>query len=218
MEIFDTISLWLSREDTRFWLSWAGLGLVLLVSVTTAIAQLGIVRRFDEVALIKKQRGPRAQRPETIRRHIREFEAYGKNVVWLAVMRCGYTLLFGVVIPGLLLAVLVCYQDWLMPGTATLLDTPDTGADPQTLLAFVLDQALRGGLSDAFEVFDLSVSSVRNNPDNVVFSWLILGYRVIAGLIFAVIPFLLFQIARGTGALAGAVSQLKHELAAAEGG
>jgi hypothetical protein len=216
MEFLADMSDWLAREETRFWFSWAGLGLLLVGSVTLAIAQLGIVRRFNEVALIKRKRGPKAQKPETLLRQIREFESYAENAVRDAVMRASFVLVFGVGVPGLLLAVLVFYQDWLMPGTAMLLDAPGTG--PQILIAFVLDQALRGGLSDAFEVFDLSLTSVRNNPDHLIFSWLIFSYRVIAGLIFAIIPFLLVQIARGTGAVAGAVGQLKRELAEAEAG
>ncbi|WP_339743211.1 hypothetical protein [uncultured Maricaulis sp.] len=218
MEFLTDLSHWLAREETRFWLSWGGLALTFIISVTLAIAQLGIIRRFDEAALIKQQRGRKAQKPDTIRRHIREFESYAENAIRLAAIRTGFVLMFGVAIPGALLAVLVIYQDWLMPGTALLLDAPASGAGPQTLIGFVLDQAMRGGLSDAFEVFDLSLSPVRNNPDNVIFSWLILGYRIIAGVIFAVIPFLLIQIARGAGALAGAIGQLKHDLAAAEAG
>ena len=216
MDIWTQIVDWFAREETRFWLTWAGLGVAVLVSVGLAIAQLGIIRSFDEAALIKQKRGRRALRPDTIRRQISEFESYADSVIGLAIMRTGYVLLFGVAVPGLLLAVLVYWQDWLMPGTAMLLDAPANGTNAQTLIAFVADQALRGGLSDAFEVFDLNLSPVRNNPDHLVFSWLIFGYRVVAGLIFAVIPVLLIQIARGTGALAGAIRQLKDDLEIAE--
>lgn len=40
MEFLTDLSHWLAREETRFWLSWCGLALVLTVSVSLAIAQL----------------------------------------------------------------------------------------------------------------------------------------------------------------------------------
>tara|TARA_R110000868_G_scaffold35549_1_gene127395 strand:+ start:52685 stop:53338 length:654 start_codon:yes stop_codon:yes gene_type:complete len=213
----DDIAAFFAREETRFWLSWAALGLGLILSVTLAITQLGIIRRFDEAALLKQQRGRRGLKPATIRRHIDEFERYASSTVRIVIVRTVFVLFFGVVIPGALLGVLVAEQDWLMPGQSMLLDPPDSRELPLDLVAFITDQALRGGLTDAFEVFDITLSPIRNNPDHVIFSWLIIGYRLIAGLIFAVIPFLIYQIIKGNGALAGAIRQLRHQLAEAEG-
>jgi hypothetical protein len=112
--------------------------------------------------------------------------------------------------------VIAFYQPWFLPQEAALLlDGEPARADTRSLAelgVFVLDQALRGGLSDAFEVFGLRLSAFENNPANLLFSSFTLGYRLVCGLVFAAILFVAGRIALGYRNLRAAIGELRIQL------
>ena len=214
--VIDSVAAWATSHTTLYWLSWAGIGLALVGILTLIWAVLGIVRDFDEAHLLKQQRGPRARRARTIRRNITKFQQYANSVVQTIAMRSAGLMVIGIGLPGLLLGVIAFFQPWFIPDEAVLLlDGEPARADTQSvyqLSVFVLDQALRGGLSDVFEVFGLRLSAFENNPSNILFSSLTLGYRLICGLVFTTMVFVIGRIAIGYRNLSAAIAQLQAQL------
>lgn len=125
-------------------------------------------------------------------------------------------ILFGVVIPGSLLIVIAWNQDWFMPGELVFLvsgePSPAQNLSVVELFLFAVDQALRGGLTDLFEVFGLSIGSVSNNPGNVAFSSLVLGFRVLCGAVTVGLIALFARVAFGIWGVHEDVQQLAADL------
>lgn len=79
----------------------------------------------------------------------------------------------GVVVPSSLLMLVVMFYSWLDPTGGQLLDgggRPLTHPAPLDAALFVLDQTLRGAVSDALEVFDQQITPLQNNPHKLLFS------------------------------------------------
>jgi hypothetical protein len=199
---------WLTSHATLYWLSWIGVVAALLAVLALVWALLSIVRDFDEAHLIRQQRGPKAKRARTIRRNIGKYEDYARHAVRTIALRTTGLLLVGIGLPGLILAVIA-------DEAVLLIDGQPASAHDQSITelgVFVLDQALRGGLSDAFEVFGLQLSAFQNNPGNILFSSFTLGYRLICGLIFAAILYVIGRVVLGYRNLNAAIAELKAEL------
>lgn len=214
--VWNAFAGWATSHATLYWLSWIGVVAALLAVLALVWALLSIVRDFDEAHLIRQQRGPRAIRAKTIRRNIGKYEDYARHAVRTIALRTTGLLLVGIGLPGLILAVIAWNQPWFIPDEAVLLiDGQPASAHDQSITElgiFVLDQALRGGLSDAFEVFGLQLSAFQNNPGNILFSSFTLGYRLICGLIFAAILYVIGRVVLGYRNLNAAIAELKAEL------
>jgi len=215
-DIFGGFMTWLTSHATLYWLSWIGVVLALIGVMVLVWSLLSVVRDFDEAHLIRQQRGPRAVRAKTIRRNIMKFEEYARHAVRTIALRTTGLILVGVGLPGLILALIAWNQPWFIPNEAVLLiDGAPASAHDQSvseLGIFILDQALRGGLSDAFEVFGLQLSAFQNNPENILFSSFTLGYRLICGLVVATILYVIGRIVLGYRNLNAAIAELKVEL------
>ena len=214
--IFGGFLNWLTSHATLYWLSWAGVVLALAGVSALVWSLLSVVRDFDEAHLIRQHRGPKAVRARTIRRNIAKFEDYARHAVRTIALRTTGLILVGIGLPGLLLALIAWNQPWFIPNEAVLLiDGAPASAHDQSVAElgiFILDQALRGGLSDVFEVFGLQLSAFQNNPDNILFSSFTLGYRLICGLVVASILYVIGRIVLGYRNLNAAIAELKAEL------
>lgn len=154
--------------------SWIVMALTFASLVAYAFWQLRIIRDFNEADMVLGKRGRPPEKPESIQNRIDTLRSHAGSVVGTLIGRATRIAGFGIILPGFLLAALAFYQDWFLPGPPALMlggtASPASDVSIWHLLTFVLDQALRGGLSDAFEVFALSVSPVTNNPDNLAFA------------------------------------------------
>ncbi|MGY6662459.1 MAG: hypothetical protein ACXIVO_09075 [Glycocaulis sp.] len=92
-----------------------------------------------------------------------------------------------------------------------------SGVEPFSLTVFVIDQALRGALTDTFEVFGIGLSGLSNNPDNLVFSGLVLAYRSLCGIVLIAILLLLWRVLSALPNLHQAIAAYEDALAKAEG-
>tara|TARA_R110002072_G_scaffold13135_9_gene55526 strand:- start:8023 stop:8724 length:702 start_codon:yes stop_codon:yes gene_type:complete len=196
--------------------SWAGIILVLLVAILISIFQLRILKKFDEAKILKRYRGREPEKPESIQKRINELEAHAAGAIRGVSLRSIMMIASGVVIPASMLIFVAWYQNWFISGAPALIvaNTPSLASEiePLQLVAFSIDQALRGGLSDLFEVFGLSVTQVSNNPDNLVFSGLVLGFRALCGAVALGIAWLILRVGLGMRSLRAATQKLEGDL------
>lgn len=211
---------WLSLPFALFIYSWLFLLALILGSAILAYRQLKVLKAFNEADLVRRRPGPLARRMDSIRRDIRELDAFAaakmKNILGMTVC----LLWAGIVIPGITLALIAYYQQWFLPGPPALLLQTDAGvqvaSQPWQLFYFIVDQSLKGGLSDTFEVFDLAITRVTNNPENVVYSGFVLFYRVIAGAVVVTILYANARMILGLRHVKEATKKLKEQLAVVE--
>lgn len=199
--------------------SWLAIATVFVASVAIAIYQLRIVRDFNKADIERSFPGARPSKPETIQRRIKTLQRYANNTIATLLSRALLMMLFGVLVPGTLLVIIAWHQGWLLQGApAFQLGTSPTVArdlSPGDLALFVVDQALRGGLTDFFEVFALSVGDVTNNPDNIVFSSLVLGFRFLCGAVVVGLVIMFIRVALGVWGLAATIRAFEDDLEAA---
>lgn len=114
------------------------------------------------------------------------------------------------------MASIAVYQDWLLPGPPALIVEGaeiSSGVIHLTDVAvFMADQALRGALSDTFEVFDLSLSRVTNNPESRFFSGLVLLYRFLFALAAAAMIYVFVSVVRAQPHMREYISELESQL------
>lgn len=199
--------------------SWVGIGLVLLAAISISSLQLRIIQNFNEAQLIERIPGPIPEKASSIKKRIDRLERHARDRMSDLSRRLSLMLIFGVILPASTLTVIAWYQSWFISGVPALLvsgvPTFASEIEPVQLVAFSLDQALRGGLSDLFEVFGFSVTEVSNNPDNLIFSGLVLGFRFLCGLVAVGVAWLIVRVVLGMRGLNAAISKLKsdHEVA-----
>jgi hypothetical protein len=216
--LLNTVIRWITADVSVFWLSWAGLVIGFVLSIWIAWRFYGIVKDIDAAMIFAGQDIPQYKLRKPILNRIEKLERQAGNGLSIVIWRSTAMTFFGMLVPGLLLALLVHYQDSLLPGPSILL----AGNDPMPQGAvsyfdtaiFVLDQALRGALNDLMEVFDLSLTPISNNPDQGVYTTLVFFYRLTCGTIAGAIVFAALKVFTGTRALNQALSNLKRQLAA----
>ncbi|MFN3834557.1 MAG: hypothetical protein ACK4NO_01515 [Glycocaulis sp.] len=132
------------------------------------------------------------KRCDTIKDKLEELEDQGKNWRKDSIRQAVLILFFAVFVPGCLLVLLVYAAEFLFPGAEPLVKNTNLGSvSLGDIIIFVADQTLRGGLSDAFEVFDLRVTDIGLNPENTLFAAFVLVHRTLAGITGIVIGLLL---------------------------
>ncbi len=217
-ELLSAFSRWITDDASVFWLSWAGLFVGFVSSIWIAWRFYGIVKEIDAVMIFAGEDIPQYKLRKPIVNRIEKLERQAGNGFSIVLWRSSAMVFFGMLVPGLLLALLVHYQHRLLPGPSILI----AGSDPMPQGAvsyvdtaiFVLDQALRGALNDLMEVFDLSLTPISNNPDQSVYTTLVFFYRLTCGTIAGAIVFAALKVFTGTRALNRALSNLKRQLAA----
>lgn len=201
--------------------SWLGLALVLLLLVWLAFRLLKVIQDFNEAKLVATYRGRYPEKPESIRRRIEVFKAHYNGGMRSAFLRSLGLIGIGIVAPGMLLIIIVAFDHWFLPGMPSLLEGETvingSGVEPFSLTVFVIDQALRGALTDTFEVFGIGLSGLSNNPDNLVFSGLVLAYRSLCGIVLIAILLLLWRVLSALPNLHQAIAAYEDALAKAEG-
>ena len=195
--------------------SWIGIVLVLLVAILIAVLQLRVIRKFNDADVLRSFPGKIPETEKGIEKRIGDLQRHARNRVSVITRRSLLMLIFGVIVPGSMLIFVAWYQSWFVSGSPVFLVS---GAplyahevEPFQLSAFVVDQALRGGLSDFFEVFGLGITPVSNNPDNVIFSGLVFAFRFLCGLVAVGIAWLLIRVGLGMRNLRLAIAKLEGD-------
>tara|TARA_R110002073_G_scaffold108051_1_gene242884 strand:+ start:206 stop:895 length:690 start_codon:yes stop_codon:yes gene_type:complete len=199
-----------------FWIAWAALVLVLIAATYFAWYLVRTVRAFNSIDIVETIRGPKPKRARTIQKRIDRAKAFANSTL-LSLSRQASLLIFsGIVVPGAVMASIAVHQDWLLPGPPALIaDGAESAVEVVSsadIAIFISDQALRGALSDTFEVFDLSLSRVTNNPDNTIFSGLVLFYRLLSALGAAALVYVFISVVRARPHMREYIRDLERQL------
>lgn len=211
--IIEAVKAALTSDTAIYAYSWAAIVVTLLVALALARSLLNIARTFNEADVLRRYPGPPPTRSDSIDRRIRDLRQHASRTASTVTWRAVGLVVVGLVIPGAIIAILVLYQDWFLPGPAALamdgqaVNAAEIGAID--LGIFLSDQALRGGLADSFEVFGLGISPIENNPDNLTFSGIILAYRILAGAVMLAIGYLTFRVVLGRRHVQSAIARLE---------
>jgi len=113
--------------------------------------------------------------------------------------------LFGIIVPAAILAIIATQKDWLFdPQDQPILvngEAPNRKLESTEIAQFVIDQSLKGAANDLAEVFNINIGDVKNNPHNLVFSGLVVLFRIVTGGAGLAIGFFFYRIARSVLAL-----------------
>lgn len=215
---FQTIITWLTSDTAISIYIWMGLLTLFLVSIWIAYRFTGIVREIDAAAIFSDQDIPEYKIRQPIKNRLIKLERQAKSG-YVTVLTCSSAMMFfGIVVPGLLLGLIVHYQDRLLPGPAILIAAgeavPSSTVSYFQTIAFILDQALRGGLSDAMEVFDLKITPITNNPDQGIYTIMVFAYRFICGTVATAIVYVAIRVRSGRRSLIQAQTNLRDQLEA----
>jgi hypothetical protein len=215
---FQTIITWLTSDTAILIYIWMGLLTLFLVSIWIAYRFTGIVREIDAAAIFSDQNIPEYKIRQPIKNRLIKLERQAKSGYVTVLTRSSAMMFFGIVVPGLLLGLIVHYQDRLLPGPAILIAggevVPSSTVSYFQTIAFILDQALRGGLSDAMEVFDLKITPITNNPDQGIYTIMVFAYRFICGTVATAIVYVAIRVRSGRRSLIQAQTNLRDQLEA----
>jgi hypothetical protein len=212
-EFLDAARAALTSDVAIYIYSWAAIALTLLVSLILARWLLNIAKTFDEAEVLRRYPGPPPTKSDSVERRIRDLRRHASRTAQTVAWRAMGLLVVGLVIPGTVIAVLVIHQDWFLPGPTALTLNGSGGSADQIgaldLAIYLTDQALRGGLADSFEVFGLGFSPIENNPDNLVYSGIILAYRAMAAAVILAIGYLALRLFLGRRHVQAAIERLE---------
>lgn len=206
----------LTSEPAIFVYSWVALVAGFIASMWIAYRLTGVVRQINAAEIFNGQDIPEYKIRKPILNRIDKLQKNANSGLASIFVRAGAMILFGVVIPGVLLGTIVHFQTDLLPGPPILVSgsealAPSAVGYLQTV-GFVFDQALRGGLSDTMEVFDLAITPIRNNPDQGLYAVLLVVYRFVCGTVVTAMLYVSWRTYRGTRALNRALENLRHQL------
>lgn len=191
--------------------SWLGVLLVLALLIWLALRLLSVIRDFNDAEMVRRSRGRPPVKPEAIEKRIKDLRAHASGGMRSALTRSLGLTGVGIIAPRILLFILVVFDHWFLPGVPSLLEgeavIDGSAVEPFSLIVFVIDQALRGALTDTFEVFGIGLSGLSNNPDNVVFSGLILAYRSLCGIVLIAVLVLLWRVLSALPRLNDAIAE-----------
>ncbi|MEE2527289.1 hypothetical protein V0U79_13060 [Hyphobacterium sp. HN65] len=209
----DQVSAGLTSTSAYYVYSWMVLAGVLMVSLVSARFLLRIARTFSEADVLRRFPGPPPVRSEAVDRRIAELRRHADRAAASVAMRAIGLIIVGLIVPGAVIATLVLHQDWFLPGPSALatngMALPVEELGYADLGIFLADQALRGGLADSFEVFGLGFSPIENNPGNLTYSGIILGYRILAGAVMLAILYLMMRVMIGRRHVHQAIQRLE---------
>ena len=171
--------------------AYAAVGIIDTFACTFVIAYFARLRLADlkVVALGNKLIGRPGTRAETVKNQlnklmektIRSLCPYARDFILL--------LIFGLVVPSILLFLLTVHYTWLDIGGIPFVDLhgkrPLHIVDTWPLVVFIGNQILHGALLDFPEIFDLDIGSIRNNPSDITFSLIVFLFRTVATLFAA---------------------------------
>lgn len=198
--------------QTYSWLVLFSLLLVVGWNVRTLIRSLSA---FTKDEFDKKYGGRPPEKKKGWEKREADLKEFKKDRSKLILGRAFALLVLGMFLPGLTLGVIALNEHWFLSGTITLAvaDTPTPSRSIQVLdlVGFVIDQALRGALSDLFEVFGIATSNISNNIENLVFSGIVLGYRMICGAVMLTALYTIIPLIRGRRATQRLVAEAKNK-------
>lgn len=195
--------------------SWTVLLTLLLVvgwNVRTLIISLSA---FTEGEFDKKYGGRPPEKKKSWERRAANLEDFKKGRTRYILGQASALLVLGMFLPGLALGIVALNEKWFLSGTVTLMvadtPTPSSSIPIMDLIGFVVDQALRGALSDLFEVFGIAASNMSNNIENIVFSSFVLGYRMICGAVMLTALYAIIPLIRGRRATQRLVDEARDK-------
>lgn len=213
--VWSLLANWMTSEPVLFWGAWATLLIVFAAAARFAWHLVQSVRAFNSIDILETIPGRAPVRPATIERRIARARKFANSTLRSLSVQVALLVLAGMVVPGIALAAIAVHQDWLLPGqpALTIADTDAAGAFALTEVAiFIVDQALRGALSDVFEVFGFSLTPLANNPQNTIFSGLVLFYRFVCALAAAALVYVLVSVLRAQPHLWSNITHLEAQL------
>src|SRR5690606_35898813 len=148
---------WLLSEQALWLYSWIGLALAMALLAASVVCMTRKAQKLQSKDILQTKRGRPPVHAPAIEKRIREIQRFKETKVFNTLAFGIGIIIAGVVLPGGLLAGIVIWQDWLLPGAPALLldDAPflltETGFGELAL--FVAQQALSGGLADMLEVY-----------------------------------------------------------------
>ncbi|MBX3494455.1 MAG: hypothetical protein KF899_15920 [Parvibaculum sp.] len=209
------VALHLTSESALWIYSWAGLALAMIALAGLVFYMTHIARKLRAADFLKQWRGAKPKKVESIQKRIDDIIRFKRLRVFYVTSLVAGILTAGAVLPGGLLAMIAVWQDWFLPGPAALLIDGMPYAPAQTgfseLGLFVVDQALRGGLADTLEVFQVTFTSIENNPENFAYSGLVVLYRLIVGAAVAAMFFALVMVLLGLRNVENTIKSLEEK-------
>ncbi len=183
MEVLASIWAIITTEGSIRLLSSVDIFLFTFVSVGYAFRILSRLRDFDRDDFIKRIPGPKPHKTESLERQARWKRDHASSILRLKLMDSFYAMALGVGVPLAAFCFITLYPEWFVidgvlwrdARTNSILTEP-TGVQ---MALFFADQALKGGLNDVFEVFQLSVSTMTNDPTNFGYAGVVLAFRMI---------------------------------------
>lgn len=169
--------------------------LVLGLSVLIAFR---IKNELEEIAgdvFTVTRRGRPPRKPKSVEAAIQHLQTIRKTIWRRYFWHLIVFAICGFVIPTLTLYLGTAFYEWFIPdqkpllisGTRAVIDTPTS----DQIWSFALNQLSHGALNDYPEVFGREWSDITNNPANVIFSSVVVLYRLIVGAFGLVFPLFL---------------------------
>ena len=174
---------------------------IYVLLTTTTLLALSIMIAFriknelEEIAgdiFVVTQRGRPPRKPKSREDAVERLKKIRKTIWQRYFWHLIVFAICGFLIPTLTLYLGTAFYEWFIPdqkpllisSTKAIIDTPTS----DQLWSFVLNQLSHGALNDYPEVFGREYSDVSNNPDNVIFSSIVVLYRLIVGTFGLVLP------------------------------
>lgn len=168
---------------------------LLVLSLSILIA-FRIKNELEEIAgdvFVVTKRGRPPRRPKSVADAIEKLKQIRKTIWWRYFWNLVVFAICGFLIPTLTLYLGAAFYEWFIPDqkpllistTKAIIDNPTS----DQLWSFALNQLSHGALNDYPEVFGREYSDVTNNPDNIIFSSVVVAYRLIVGAFGLVLPY-----------------------------
>ena len=208
---------WLLSEQALWLYSWIGLALAMALLAASVVCMTRKAQKLQSKDILQTKRGRPPVHAPAIEKRIREIQRFKETKVFNTLAFGIGIIIAGVVLPGGLLAGIVIWQDWLLPGAPALLldDAPflltETGFGELAL--FVAQQALSGGLADMLEVYRFSITQLECNPESFAFCGLVVLYRIIASAAVATCLYVTGIILLGTLQVIRTIKYLRDSMA-----
>ncbi|MBA4210841.1 MAG: hypothetical protein C0454_15060 [Parvibaculum sp.] len=210
----------LVSEHALFIYSWSAIILFLGICVWAVRPLKCLLEEFSEADLIAKRRGPEAIRPDSIRKDIARLQQIARDNIGRPMRMSLLLVMAGLVAPALVIALIVAFQNWFLPGAPALAlaGVPAAydmlaGSD---IFLFIIDQGMRGFLGDLFEVFGVTLVEAQNNADNLIFSAFVFLYRLIAQAVSLCLLGVTIRVFWGRRRLRRTLARLQDRLSRAE--
>lgn len=210
----------LVSEHALFIYSWSAIILFLGICLWAVRPLKRFLEEFSEADLIAKRQGPEAKKPESIRTDIARLQQIARNNIRRLMRLSVLLVMAGLIAPALVIALIVAFQNWFLPGAPALAiaGVPAaydmlTGSD---VFLFIIDQGMRGFLGDIFEVFGITLVEAQNNADNLIFSTFVFLYRLIAQAISLCLLGVAIRVFWGRRRLRSTLARLEDRLSRAE--